>query len=396
MESEQIYDLIIIGAGIMGLTCAYEYSKAYPNASILILDKETIEAQHASGRNSGVLHAGFYYTEDSLKARYCVEGNQLMKQFCKQYQIPVLNCGKLVVARNDDEILTLQKLFQQGVSNKVRLERIDVEQTRQIDPNVRTHQLALWSPSTASVDPKKVCRKIKEILLSRNTEFWFETQVHKIQLQELSTNRGILRFKYLLNTAGLYADKLSQQLGLCKNYQILPFKGLYLKYRGAQDSLRTHVYPVPHANNAFLGVHFTKTVDGNIKIGPTAMPALWRENYKGFKRFNLNEMLTIAKHQVRLFLTNAFGFRDLALQEIKKYDRKIMITEALEMVQSMPDDFEEIPAGIRAQLLDLRTDNLVSDFIIEKKGSTVHLLNAVSPAFTCSFALAKRIVNELA
>ncbi len=395
LQPDKKYDLIIIGAGIMGLTCAYEYLKIYPKAYILVVEKESTQAEHASGRNSGVLHAGFYYTQDSLKARYCIEGNQLMKRFCKGNQIPVLNCGKLVVAKNDNEIKILKELYQRGQSNKVPLELLNVEQTAQIDPNVKTHQLALWSPSTASVDPKTVCHKIKETLLNRSVQFLFNTKVHKIQFHQLSTNRGIFKFNRCLNTAGLHADKLAHQIGVGKNYQILPFKGLYLRYKGSNDSLKTHVYPVPHPGNAFLGVHFTKTVNGNIKIGPTATPALWRENYKGLKRFSLNEMLTIGRHQSRLLLTNAFGFRDLAFQEIKKYDHKVMISQALEMVRNMTEEFEEIPAGIRAQLLDLKTDNLVSDFVIEQKGSIVHLLNAVSPAFTCSFALAKYVVEKL-
>ena len=395
MQPLKRYDLIIIGSGIMGLTCAYEYSKIFPDQSILVTEKEPSEAEHASGRNSGVLHAGFYYTEDSLKARYCVEGNQLMKQFCEHYQIPVLNCGKLVIAKNDNEVQTLNELYSRGLANKVPVELLDLEQTAQIDPNIRTHQLALWSPSTASVDPKKVCGKLKEILIKRGVKFKFDTQVNKLQSNRLVTSGGIFNFDRCLNTAGLYADKLAHQMGVGKNYQILPFKGLYLRYKGSNESLKTHVYPVPHPGNAFLGVHFTKTVSGDIKIGPTATPALWRENYKGFKRFRLTEMLTIGRHQSRLLFTNAFGFRDLAFEEIKKYDHEVMISQALTMVKNVTREFEEIPAGIRAQLLDLKTDNLVSDFVIEKQGSTVHLLNAVSPAFTCSFALAKHIVEKL-
>ncbi|HUC92001.1 MAG TPA: hypothetical protein VMS09_08230 [Paenibacillus sp.] len=184
---------------------------------------------------------------------------------------------------------------------------------------------------------------------------------------------------------------------LLKDYTIIPFKGIYLKYAKNKEDVATNIYPVPNLANPFLGVHFTKTVDGSIKIGPTAIPAFWRENYSGFKNFNLFEVLQVLYHESRLFIYNAFNFRDLAFQEMKKYRKNNFIGLSAYMVKALDQggfgDF--LKPGIRAQLMNKRTMELLQDFVIEGDRNSLHVLNAVSPAFTCSIAFARFVVDQI-
>lgn len=379
------YDYLIIGAGIIGMTIAYELLERNSTLSIAIIDKEEDVAKHASGRNSGVLHAGFYYTADSLKARFTVEGNKLMKQFCKNNNIFVNETKKIVVAKNEKELEGIYELKKRADVNGVDTSIIDEVEVNKIDPNIKTYQKALYSPTTASVDPKEVCFTLKEVLTQKGVTFYFNTLFPDTTLT----------YRYLINTAGAYADKIAKQFGLAKHYTMIPFKGIYLKYMENKTAIKTNIYPVPNLNNPFLGVHYTVTVDGSIKIGPTAIPAFWRENYKGFENFNFLEMLEILYYASKLFVLNSFHFRSLALSEMRNYNSKVFIQKAKDMVKNIGNDFKPIPAGIRAQLLNTQTNELIQDFVVEHSNGSTHILNAVSPAFTCSFAFAKHVVNEI-
>jgi L-2-hydroxyglutarate oxidase LhgO len=379
------YDYLIVGAGIIGMTIAYELLQRDKNINIAIIDKEDNVAKHASGRNSGVLHAGFYYSADSLKAKLTVEGNSLMRSFCKEHNIYVNNTKKIVVAKNEQELTGLYELQKRAEVNGVDTKIIDLSEVEKIDPNIKTYQKALFSPTTASVDPKEVCFKLRDMLKEEGVNFYFST----------SFEESSIPYDYLINSAGAYADKLAKKFDLARNYTMLPFKGIYLKYMQNKTAIRTNIYPVPNLNNPFLGVHYTITVDGSIKIGPTAIPALWRENYKGLSNFNLFEMIEVLYYETKLFLLNSFNFRVLALNEMKNYHRKTFIRKAKEMVNQIGDEFKPIPAGIRAQLLNTATNELVQDFVVEHSKNSTHVLNAVSPAFTCSFAFAKHIADAI-
>ncbi len=379
------YDYLIIGAGIIGMTTAYELIEQNPNIKIAIIDKEEDVAKHASGRNSGVLHAGFYYSADSLKAKFTVDGNRLMKQFCKDNNIYVNETKKIVVAKEETELNGIYELQKRADINGVETSIINKEEVYKIDPNIKTYQKALYSPTTASVDPVEVCFKLKKVLLDKGVEFYFNTNFKECNID----------YDYLINSAGAYADQIAKKFGLAKNYTMLPFKGIYLKYAENKTDIKINIYPVPNLLNPFLGVHYTITADGSIKIGPTAIPAFWRENYKGFDNFNLFEMIEILYYQAKLFLLNSFNFRSLAVSEMKNYSRKTFIQKAQDMVKSIGDDFRPIPAGIRAQLLNTKTNELIQDFVVEHTKDSTHILNAVSPAFTCSFAFAKHISQEI-
>lgn len=366
------------------------------DTSILIIDKEPEEASHASSRNSGVLHAGFYYSADSLKAQFTVDGNRALKSFCTRKGLPVNEAGKLVVAQNEEEIQTLYELEERGKRNGSNVEIIDEERALELEPNVRTFKKALYSPDTASIDPKQVCSELKQELEEMGVKFLFQTKyLGKIE-GGISTDKGDLQANKIINCAGLYADKVAHDFGFGQKYTMIPFKGLYLKYTKNTTDIKMNIYPVPNMKNPFLGVHFTKTVTGEIKIGPTAIPAFWRENYSGTSNFQFNEFAHITVQEARLFLTNAFGFRDLAFEEMRKYSKKYFIGLAQKMVQAIdPKGFTEYTKpGIRAQLLDKKTRKLMLDFVIEGDNHSTHILNAVSPAFTCAFPFAEYVTQN--
>lgn len=389
------YQYVIIGCGIMGLAVARAIKKSQPDAAVLIIDKEREEAAHASGRNSGVLHAGFYYSADSLKAKFTVEGNRALKEYCRRKNLPVNECGKLVVAQNEGDIARLHELAERGRRNGANVEIIDERRARRLDPNVRTLQKALYSPDTASVDPRQVCSAIKNDLLQAGVQFSFQTKYIGKTDGGIRTNRGGVLADKIINCAGLYADKVARDFGFGGRYAMIPFKGLYLKYTKNKTDVKMNIYPVPDLKNPFLGVHFTKTVTGEIKIGPTAIPAFWRENYNFRTNFKLNEFVDIMALETRLFCSDAFGFRRLALDEMRKYNRKYVVGLAQKMVRKIdPRGFTEYAdPGIRAQLLDQEQLKLVQDFVIEGDARSTHILNAVSPTFTCAFPFADFVVS---
>jgi len=390
------FDIIIIGAGITGLAAAWELKKKDSALSVAVLEKENDTALHASGRNSGVLHAGFYYTADSLKAKFTRDGNTEMKNFCRENGIPVNECGKVVVARNEHEIPGILELARRAEVNGVTASLIDTQELENIDPNVKTYEKALHVPATASVDPLLVCQKLKLLLSGKGVEFFFNTRFQDVNGGSIKTSKGIFFAKQYINCAGLYADAVARRFGFSRSMTIIPFKGIYLKYTGTQKPVRINVYPVPDLRNPFLGVHYTVTASGDIKIGPTSIPAFWRENYTGFDNLSIPEAGQVLLREMKLFMTNAFGFRDLALSEIKKYRRKYFISLAEGLVKNCDSiNFNKwMPPGIRAQLLDLKTGLLVMDFVIERGENSIHVLNAVSPAFTCAFPFTRHIITN--
>lgn len=390
------YDHIIIGSGIIGLTTAYAILNHKPKSRILIIDKEEKEAAHASGRNSGVLHAGFYYTADSLKARFTVEGGRTMKTYVASKGLAINECGKLVVAQNEYELGQLDELLKRGQRNGSNVWLVSESEARDIEPNVKTFKRALYSPNTASIDPVQVCAAIRADIAAAGVEFSYDTKYLGNTGNVIHTTKGDFEGTKIINCAGLYADKVAQGFGFGQKYTMIPFKGLYLKYTKNKSDVKTNIYPVPNLKNPFLGVHYTVTVKGDIKIGPTAIPAFWRENYSAFERFNPQELAEVLFYESKLYMTNAFNFRSLAHEEMQKYNKQYFVSLAVAMVQSIdPEGFTEwTKPGIRAQLLDKEKMSLVQDFVVEGDEKSVHVLNAVSPAFTCSFAFSNYVVEK--
>ena len=391
-------DYLIIGAGIIGLALARELRLRFPAADILMLEKEADVAFHGSGRNSGVLHAGFYYSADSLKARFTRDGNRLMTAYVKERGLAINECHKVVVASGESEIEGVRELQRRGERNGVDVRIIDEQELAEIDPNARTSQIALYSPTTATVDPAQVCHALRDDLKAAGVRFLFGQGYLRRQGNGavITTSGQVIEAGLTINAAGLYADRIARDYGFSQNYTIIPFKGIYLKYTGSDKPVRTNIYPVPNLKNPFLGVHYTVTVDGTVKIGPTAIPAFWRQNYAGLENFSLGEVLEIIGWESRLFLSDSFGFRSLALEEMKKYDRSYFTGLATKMVKQLDTSgFNQwSKPGIRAQLLNTNTRELVQDFVVEGDGTSIHLLNAVSPAFTCSFPFAAWVVEH--
>ena len=391
-------DYLIIGAGIIGLAIARELKQRNRDAGIIVIDKEPDVAYHSSGRNSGVLHAGFYYSSDSLKAKFTRDGNQQMKEYCREKKLKLNECKKVVVTTNESELEALYELERRGKKNGVDVSIITETELKEIDPNAKTTQFALFSPNTATIDPVEVNQSIKNDLVAAGVEFFFnEGYLKRSGTDSITTTAGtIIKATKIINASGLYADKIAKDFNFSRQYTIIPFKGIYLKYMKKDKPIRTNIYPVPNLKNPFLGVHYTVTVDGIIKIGPTSIPAFWRENYKGMDNFRSGEMADILAWEAKLFLTNSFGFRNLAFEEIRKYNKSHFINLAAKLVHSIDKSgfTEWSKPGIRAQLLNRKTLELVQDFIVEGDTETIHVLNAVSPAFTSSFPFAKWVVEN--
>lgn len=390
-------DFIIIGAGIIGLSIARELKHRFPDTRIIVLEKELHIGEHGSGRNSGVLHAGFYYTKDSLKAKFTKQGNAALTAYCRDKKIPINHCGKLVVARNAGDLDGLNELFRRGKQNGIELSMITAQEAREIEPRVKTYQNALFSPTTASVDPKLVLKHLLEDAVNEGISVQFDVKYISHKNGLVRTNKGHYSCGFLVNAAGLYADKVAKDFGFSNDYAILPFKGLYLYASNPGEKLRTNIYPVPNIQNPFLGVHFTVTVGGTVKIGPTAIPALWREQYEGVSKFNYQEMVEIIIREMRLFFNAGFNFKQLAWHEIQKYNRNNLVNHAAELADNiLIKNYQKWgKPGIRAQLVNTKTRKLEMDFILEGDKKSCHVLNAVSPAFTCSLPFANYVVDYM-
>lgn len=391
-------DFLVIGGGIIGISISRELKRRYADASVRLIEKEADVGQHASGRNSGVLHAGFYYTQDSLKARFTRDGNARLRAYCDERGIAVNACGKLVVARNEQEHAGLDILIERGHHNGIELESITEQEAREIEPRVRTAGRALWSPTTASVDPREVVRAMRDDALREGIQIDRGVRFLMRRGSELRTSAGAIAAGFVVNTAGLQADQIARQFGFSSRYRIVPFKGLYLYSGEPPGALRTNVYPVPDLRNPFLGVHFTVAANGAIKIGPTAIPAFWREHYDGFHGFDLGEIAAVCYRHARLFAAPQTGLWRLAMEETRKYSRTYMVRLAGELVSGT--DVAHYShwgkPGLRAQLVDIRSNRLEMDFVLEGDDKSLHVLNAVSPAFTCALPFANHVVNMIA
>lgn len=390
-------DLLVIGGGVIGLRIATEAKRRFPDSHVTLLEKEDRCGLHASGRNSGVLHAGFYYAADSFKARFTRDGNLRLREFCAEHGVPLNRCGKLVVARDAGELGVLDELSRRAKVNGVELEPVSADAAREIEPRVRTHERALYSPTTATVDPGQVVEAFVRTAMRSGVEVRTGVGYRAHSDGQVETTEGAISAGYVINAAGLHADRVARDFGFGARYRILPFKGLYLHGSDAAPPLRTNIYPVPDLETPFLGVHLTVTVDGGTTIGPTAVPAFWREGYRGFENFRLGELLEVTRLEGAMFLLNRAGFRSLALRELPKYYRPNLVARAAQLATGVESGHFRRwgPAGIRAQLLDVGRMELVTDFKLEGNERSFHVLNAVSPAFTCAIPFAEYVLDEV-
>lgn len=393
----QTRDFAVVGGGVVGLSIARELKRRSPGASVVVLDKEDGPSRHASGRNSGVLHAGFYYTADSLKARFTRAGNAAWTRYCVERGLPLRACGKLVVASTEAEGTVLEELLRRGLANGVPVELVDEKRALEIEPRAKTLGRALYSPSTAVVDPAACLAALAADAGREGVELRWNTPYLGRKGRCVRAGSETIEAGYVVNAAGLYADRVARDYGFSQDYRILPFKGLYLYSDEPAGAFRAHVYPVPDIRNPFLGVHFTVTVDGHVKIGPTAIPGMWRENYGGLSGFSASELAEIACRQASLFLGAGFDFRRLAWEEIQKNSKGVMVGLAARLARGVEKSHYRRwgRPGMRAQLVDVKKRSLVMDFVLEGDAGSMHVLNAVSPGFTCAMPFAEHVCDKV-
>lgn len=389
-------DITVVGGGIVGVAIARELRLRHPSLSVTVFDKEPTAAAHGSGRNSGVLHAGFYYSPDSLKARLTVRGNSLLREFITEAGLPLNQCGKVVVTRSEGEIPALEELARRSSINGAGAELISPAELRTIEPRARTFGRALWSPRTAVADPMAVSEAIRADAGRSGVDLTYGAKVTALRNGEVVTASGVHRTGHIINCAGLHADRLAHQMGFGQRYRVLPFTGLYTYAPSLKGFLRTHVYPVPDPANPFLGVHATVTVDGTVKIGPTAIPALSREAYRPLRDVNRRDLGEISRTLPLFALSRHHKTLRLLRSELPKYRTASLVRGAQQLVPDLPTSAFTTKGkpGIRAQLFDLENRRLEMDFVIEGDDHSTHILNAVSPGWTTSLAFAQHVVEN--
>jgi L-2-hydroxyglutarate oxidase len=388
-------EVLIVGAGAVGLSIGIALLQARSSLKVVLLEKEKLPGFHASGRNSGVLHAGFYYSPDSLKAKFCREGNFELRKLCAESGIPVLETGKVVVARNQDEDSRLDLLYSRGVSNGVDLELLDESQLTKFEPLARTHNRFLWSPNTAISDPGAVSKAMVAKFESLGGKIETNAEV------ELSANGNEIivegfEAKIIVNSAGAQSDRLARHLGLAKEFAMVPFMGVYRVVPKESLPIRRLVYPVPHAINPFLGVHFTLTLDGKVKVGPTAIPILGREQYSLLSGWSLSDVGQALLATAALIRGKAHDFGEILKSELPKLREKSLVSESATLVPGALNvrGWQKKPPGIRSQLVNIKTGKLEQDFIVESFHNSVHVLNAVSPGWTSALPFGRWVAEE--
>ena len=393
------FDYVIIGAGIVGLTVAFELKKRYPKSTILILEKEADVGKHASGRNSGVLHSGVYYGSSTIKAKVCATGALRMREFAEEHGIACNRSGKVIVATSERDLPTIDRLLKNASENGLAVHQLDEKGIREIEPHASCFHTGIYCPDTAVIDSKAVVNKLHELLKASGVKFEFNAPLLGVSQasKTIKTPRGIINYGFVYNCAGAYADLVAKKFEKGLDYTLLPFKGIYYKIRTGREYLvRSNIYPVPDIDLPFLGVHLTRVISGDVYVGPTAIPAFGRENYGILKGMELGESLKIGSELFGMYLENKQNFRLMVHAEIRKYLKPWFLTSAQKLMRELkPEDL--VPCdkvGIRPQLINVKTKTLEMDYIIEQTQDSLHVLNAISPAFTSSLAFSEWIVNQ--
>lgn len=392
------FDFVIAGAGVVGLTTALEVLRRAPAARLAVIEKEPAPGRHASGRNSGVLHCGLYYGSDTKKAQVCAAGGRIMAAFAAEHGIRLERNGKVLVATSPAQLPVVERLIANARDGGIRAERIDNRTLLALEPAAPPEAVAaIHCPDTAVIDVKAVMATLAARLSEAGARFFFQRRVAGPGPDgSIATTAGPIAAGFLFNCCGAYADVLAQAYGFARNYALVPFKGLYWKLAPAKAALvRGNIYPVPDIAMPFLGVHFTRGISGDVYVGPTAIPALGRENYGLFAGAHPAEAAAILLRLARLWLADTAGFRALALAELRKYAKPHFYRCARRLMPSlrMDDLLPTDKAGIRPQLVNLAERRLEMDYILEGDARSLHVLNAISPAFTGSFAFARMIVD---
>ena len=393
-----MFDVGIIGGGIVGLATAYQLSQKFPKLSIAVIEKESSLAKHQTGHNSGVLHTGIYYKPGSLKAINCRNGKQAMEQFCKEQGIDHELCGKIIVALNNEEVPRMQNIFQRGQENGVNCKIISREEMLEIEPHVAGVQ-AIHVPECGIVNYKQVCLRLGEIIEEKDeNKIFLGHQVTNIRNMATSlvveTDKQQIECKHLINCGGLHSDKLTKLGGQPPPAKIIPFKGEYFELKeDAKHLCKNLIYPVPDPAFPFLGVHFTRMIDGTVECGPNAVLAFGREAYGKFD-LNIKDLLESITYP---------GFQKMAIKHWKmgwgemwrSYNKGAFVKALRRLIPEIEaKDLSSAPAGIRAQAVS-PGGALVDDFLIESNDRIINVCNAPSPAATASLNIGSTIMAQI-
>jgi (S)-2-hydroxyglutarate dehydrogenase len=391
------YDYAVVGGGIVGLAVAYALIRREKTARLAVFEKEEGWARHQTGRNSGVIHAGIYYRPGSLKARLSRLGNHSMVDFCRKHAIPHEVCGKLIVATSPEEKPLLEALYQRGIANELELQRLSLEEVRETEPHVRSVD-AVRVASTGIVNYRVVCEKLAELVALQGVEAHLKTRllraVERDGMTVLETDRGEFAVRFLINCAGLHSDRVARACGAEPPARIVPFRGEYYEIRPERRALVRHlIYPVPNPAFPFLGVHFTRMIDGSVHAGPNAVLSLKREGYHrtAFDWRDSRETFLFPGFW-RMAAKNA---RE-GLKEMHRSFSKAAFVRSLQRLvpEITGDDLVPSEPGVRAQAL-APDGKLVDDFLFVRTRTALHVCNAPSPAATAALAIGETILNEI-
>ncbi len=392
------FDLIIVGAGIVGLATAYEFNRRDPNKKVLVIDKESKIASHQTGRNSGVIHSGIYYKPDSSKAKNCLKGYNFLLDFAKKFKIPFEITGKIIVAFNNDQSEILNTLYENGKKNGLKnLQILDKKEIIAKEPACKNAIKGLYVPQSGIIDYKQVSEKLVEVLTENSVSIMLGIEVKEIKNQKnkvnIYTQDLILETNYAIMCCGVYSDKFISDK-MKNKFRVLPFKGEYFKLKNSSKNLVNGlIYPVPDLNFPFLGVHLTKTIKGDVEAGPNAVLSLSREGYKKFA-FKFSDFIDIIFWKG--FWIFALKYWRVGLYELRRSFSKNLFRKALQILipEINSNSLEKGKTGIRAQIITNQGD-LLDDFLVDQQRNLINVINAPSPAATSSFAIAKKIIDKI-
>lgn len=389
-------DVLIVGAGIIGLSTAYQLSKIHQDKKIVVVDKETEVAKHQTGHNSGVIHSGIYYKPGSYKARFARNGSKSMVEFCDTHDIKYNQCGKVIVATDESQIANMNKLYERGIENGLDVELLNSDEVKEIEPFVNTVG-GIHVKNTGIVDFKKVTEKYGELFVENGGELRLHNEVKDIQIEKeiitVVTSQEKYEADYLINCAGLYSDKLARMANIKTDVQIIPFRGEYFELdERIEHYVETLIYPVPNPDLPFLGVHFTNMISGGVDVGPNAVLGFKKEAYQkiGFNLKETSQILTFPG----LYRMGLKNIKEAVGEYYRSFSKKAFVKEAQKLIPSLnAEDIRPMEAGVRAQAMK-PDGTMLDDFYFEENAYSLHVLNAPSPAATCSIEIGKEIAKR--
>ena len=390
------YDVVVVGGGIIGLATSMKLTQDFPNLKVAVLEKEKEVAQHQTGHNSGVIHAGIYYAPGSQKANFCSTGGKLLRDFCEEYGIAYDMCGKLIVATDDSEVPQLEELFKRGTENGAEgLRMVDQEEIKEIEP-YSAGVKAILSPNTGIIDYFEVSQAYATRMRENGGDLFTNVEVISIENKEglvyMNTTSGTVVAKYVLNCAGLHADTVARMMGVDVGVKIVPFRGEYFSIIPEKEHMvKGLIYPVPNPSMPFLGVHFTRRINGSVEAGPNAVLAFARE---GYKKTDVNFKDTLGTLSYSGFWKMSAKYWKVGMHEQYRSLVKGVFVKSLQklMPEITGDDLGDPGAGVRAQVIDSK-GGLLQDFAIEASANAIHVLSAPSPGATSSLTISEYIVD---